>query len=242
MREVEFKHRYRPRRPRHATVVAYLALFFCLSGTAWAVTDSGGARTTIITACVAKQSGAVRIVHAGDRCGRAARKLVWNQRGVTGPTGAPGTNGPRGPQGPAGAVDTSHFYTKQQADARYLSANGTAADAAQLGGSPASAFASSHLFGSPVTTTSQVGGYDPDCVVGEVRLYAGDHDVLGGWALADGRTLPISDNLALFAVLGTTYGGDGVTNFALPNLVAASPKGDGPAGVNYYVCTVGIFP
>src|SRR3989449_11312050 len=39
-----------------------------------------------------------------------------------------------------------------------------------------------------------------------------------GWAFCDGQLLPISQNTALFSILGTTYGGDGKSNFALPNL------------------------
>lgn len=44
-----------------------------------------------------------------------------------------------------------------------------------------------------------------------------------GWALCNGQLLPISQNQALFAILGTTYGGNGVTNFALPDLRGRSP-------------------
>jgi microcystin-dependent protein len=44
-----------------------------------------------------------------------------------------------------------------------------------------------------------------------------------GWALCNGQLLPINQNQALFALLGTTYGGDGVTTFALPNLQGRSP-------------------
>lgn len=44
-----------------------------------------------------------------------------------------------------------------------------------------------------------------------------------GWALANGQLLPISQNQALFSLLGTTYGGNGTTTFALPNLQGASP-------------------
>jgi microcystin-dependent protein len=44
-----------------------------------------------------------------------------------------------------------------------------------------------------------------------------------GWAMASGQLLPINQNQALFALLGTTYGGNGVTNFALPNLQGAMP-------------------
>jgi microcystin-dependent protein len=44
-----------------------------------------------------------------------------------------------------------------------------------------------------------------------------------GWALCDGQLLPINQNQALFALLGTTYGGNGQTNFALPNLRGRVP-------------------
>jgi microcystin-dependent protein len=44
-----------------------------------------------------------------------------------------------------------------------------------------------------------------------------------GWALCNGQLLPINQNQALFALLGTTYGGNGQTNFALPNLQGRTP-------------------
>src|SRR5262245_51599705 len=44
-----------------------------------------------------------------------------------------------------------------------------------------------------------------------------------GWALCNGQLLPINQNQALFSVLGTTYGGDGRVNFALPNLQGRTP-------------------
>lgn len=50
-----------------------------------------------------------------------------------------------------------------------------------------------------------------------------------GWAFCNGQILPINQNQALFSLLGTTYGGDGITTFALPNLQGRSPvhMGDG---------------
>src|SRR5687768_17962861 len=45
-----------------------------------------------------------------------------------------------------------------------------------------------------------------------------------GWALCNGQLLPINQNQALFALLGTTYGGNGQTNFALPNLRGRLPS------------------
>jgi microcystin-dependent protein len=52
-----------------------------------------------------------------------------------------------------------------------------------------------------------------------------------GWAFCDGQLLPLSQNTALFSLLGTTYGGDGKSNFALPDLQgrAALHPGQGPA-------------
>ena len=52
--------------------------------------------------------------------------------------------------------------------------------------------------------------------VGQIAHFAGDF-VPGGWSVADGSLLSIADNAELFAVIGTTYGGDGVTTFALPD-------------------------
>ncbi len=51
-----------------------------------------------------------------------------------------------------------------------------------------------------------------------------------GWALCNGQTLPIQQNQALFSILGTTYGGNGTTNFQLPNLQSRTPiaSGNGP--------------
>ncbi|MGE5170201.1 MAG: phage tail protein [Rudaea sp.] len=50
-----------------------------------------------------------------------------------------------------------------------------------------------------------------------------------GWALANGQLLPINQNQALFSLLGTTYGGNGQTNFALPNLQGRMPLHVGTA-------------
>src|SRR5271157_5170538 len=60
-----------------------------------------------------------------------------------------------------------------------------------------------------------------------------------GWALCHGQLLPISQNTALFSLLGTTYGGDGVSTFALPDLRDRVPigSGEGP-GLNNYPLSV----
>jgi len=58
--------------------------------------------------------------------------------------------------------------------------------------------------------------------VAEIRIFAGNF-APKGWALCDAQLMPISQNTALFSLLGTTYGGDGRSNFALPNLQGSAP-------------------
>lgn len=65
-----------------------------------------------------------------------------------------------------------------------------------------------------------------DQYLGEIRMFGGNFAPTG-WALCDGQLLPISQNQALFAILGTTYGGNGVTTFALPDLRGRVPMGWG---------------
>ncbi|WP_308466521.1 phage tail protein [Rathayibacter soli] len=65
-----------------------------------------------------------------------------------------------------------------------------------------------------------------DQFLAEIRMFAGNFAPVG-WALCNGQLLPISQNTALFSLIGTSYGGDGKTNFALPNLQAAMPLGSG---------------
>src|SRR5256714_15443666 len=68
-----------------------------------------------------------------------------------------------------------------------------------------------------------------DPFVGEIRMF-GFNFPPTGWAFCDGQLLPISQNTALFSLLGTTYGGDGRSTFALPDLQgrAAMDPGPGP--------------
>jgi microcystin-dependent protein len=62
--------------------------------------------------------------------------------------------------------------------------------------------------------------------LGQIALFAGNL-LPGGWAFADGQTLSISANQALFSAIGTRYGGNGVTTFALPNLMDRTAVGAG---------------
>jgi microcystin-dependent protein len=81
-------------------------------------------------------------------------------------------------------------------------------------------------------TTHLSSAQDP--FVGEIRLFAGNF-APRGWAFCQGQLLPISQNTALFSLLGTTYGGDGRSTFALPDLRGRVPVGfgQGPGLSNY---------
>lgn len=68
-----------------------------------------------------------------------------------------------------------------------------------------------------------------DPFVAEIRIFPFNF-APKGWAWCDGQLLPLSQNTALFSLLGTTYGGNGKSNFALPDLQGAAPMhpGQGP--------------
>lgn len=72
--------------------------------------------------------------------------------------------------------------------------------------------------------------------VGEIRIFAGNFPPQG-WMICNGATVPISEYDTLFALIGTTYGGDGQSTFALPDLRGRVPihKGQGPGLSNYVI-------
>jgi microcystin-dependent protein len=73
-----------------------------------------------------------------------------------------------------------------------------------------------------------------DEYIGIIKIFGGNF-APRGWFACNGQLLPISQYTALFSLLGTVYGGDGVTTFALPNLQSRTPigMGQGP-GLSYY--------
>jgi microcystin-dependent protein len=72
-------------------------------------------------------------------------------------------------------------------------------------------------------------------LVGMIIQFAGNF-APEGWAICDGKLFSISQNQVLFSILGTTYGGDGQSTFALPNIPAV--KGGGL----WIIATEGIYP
>jgi len=73
--------------------------------------------------------------------------------------------------------------------------------------------------------------------IGVIKLFAGNF-APKGFLACNGQLLQISQNTALFSVLGTTYGGDGRTTFALPDLTKQAPV----QGSIYIICVMGIYP
>ncbi len=74
------------------------------------------------------------------------------------------------------------------------------------------------------------------CTLGAITLSASPTRAIGGLP-CNGQLLAIATNTALFSLIGNTFGGDGTTNFALPNLAAAAPN-----GLTYTICHQGIYP
>lgn len=84
--------------------------------------------------------------------------------------------------------------------------------------------------------------------VGEIRIFAGNF-APAGWMFCEGQLLPISENETLFQLIGTTYGGDGESTFALPDLRGRSPIHQGnfrilgeAAGVEQVTLTIQQLP
>ena len=91
-------------------------------------------------------------------------------------------------------------------------------------------FITSLLFSGTAVVKSQ------EAMIGEIRMFAGNF-APRGWAFCNGQLLSIANNQALFAILGTTYGGDGRTTFALPDLRGRVPvqPGQGPGLSPYFL-------
>ena len=77
---------------------------------------------------------------------------------------------------------------------------------------------------------------------GQIMLFAGNF-APEDWEFCDGRLLTINENAILFSIIGTTYGGNGQVNFAIPDLRGEVPKHQGKGlGLNYVICVNGQFP
>jgi hypothetical protein len=136
------------------------------------------------------------------------------QKGDNGASGAVGMQGPQGPSGPQGVKGDT----------------GATGPVGPMG--PQGPAATAGLFGT--NTGRGAAGDGGDCVIGKINLYAGS---VGSGRPADGAILSISQNPALFSLLGVTYGGDGRTTFALPDMRAVTPN-----NMTYFICDQGVYP
>ncbi|WP_263355822.1 tail fiber protein [Acidicapsa ligni] len=136
-------------------------------------------------------------------------------QGLTGPEGAKGVAGATGATGPTGPVG-----------ARGLpgSVNPIPANITALSGALGTNGYSNEDF-----------TYNATCMLGDAILSVNSY---GEGALpADGRLLPINQNVAVFSIMGTRFGGDGITTFGLPDLRPFAPQ-----GMQYSICVLGIYP
>ena len=76
-----------------------------------------------------------------------------------------------------------------------------------------------------------------DQLLGQIQLFPYSFEILG-WEPCEGQLISISQNPSLFNIIGTNFGGDGRTNFALPNLKGKAPIPD----TRYFIAVEGIFP
>lgn len=217
------------------------------------------AATTTIFACVNNTNGDVQIVSSTTTCASGTHKIQWNEVGPTGPRGATGAQGPKGatgatgsvgpkgatgatgPAGPKGATGATGAEGPKGA----TGATGPAGPRGPAGpqGAPGTVPANLATLSGKLSTNGGVAftgaqsfKYDTSlCMIGDVILSVNGY---GGGALpADGRTLPIAQFTAAFTLLGTNFGGNGQTTFALPDLRAFAPQ-----GLQYSICVEGIFP
>jgi hypothetical protein len=187
----------------------------------------------------------MRLVAQGEACRRNETKVHWNvvgpqgpqgpagpagPKGATGAQGLPGKDGAPGTQGPVGATGPTGPQGPTGATGATGPQGPTGATAPQ--GPPGPAGGAAPQFGA--NTNLAAAGNGQTCTLGEILLTAA---VVANGTPANGQLLPINQNQALFALLGTNFGGDGRTTFALPDLRAAAPN-----GLTYSICDEGIFP
>lgn len=146
--------------------------------------------------------------------------------GLPGPMGAMGAMGPPGPIGATGAAAPT--FTCPSGEAVLSTAFASCGKPSPAGFGTANPSMSGDLGG--------FYGGQIDCFLGEVRLFANTF-IPTGWMATHGQTININNEIALFSLLGTVYGGNGMTTFKLPDLRAAAPD-----STTYAICVRGVFP
>ena len=222
------------------------------------VAINAGATSTTYYACLAS---AGTLSHVGTTkptttvCKASSKIISWNSQGAAGLQGPAGATGSTGAQGPQGSPGYTNYDLAQQ--------NGFEGSLPQVvgvagwtAGPDRSDWASgchrptrcdgttrtgrsvgtTGIFGTNNNLSSTGGSAGAQCTLGDVQLTASSA-IATNWVAAKGQTLAIASNTAMFSLMGTNYGGNGTTNFNLPNLTAAAPN-----GLTYIICVAGIFP
>jgi hypothetical protein len=258
-------HHLRPHRPTPALVVSIVALVMALGGAAYATIPDArgivhGCYKRSSGGVFAPPRGSLRVIDTakGQGCRKNETALNWNQtgqRGPQGPQGPKGDTGATGPQGPKGDTGATGAQgpkgdTGAQGPKGDTGAQGPAGPAGAQGpAGPAGAQGPAGPQGTPgpkgdpgpgvaglgSKTGGAAAGDGAQCTLGEVILSASPSVTNG--IPADGRLLAIAANTALFSLLGTTYGGNGETTFALPDLRSVTPN-----NMTYSICDRGVFP
>lgn len=147
-------------------------------------------------------------------------------QGATGPAGAQGPQGEAGPQGVAGA-------TGQPGATGPAGAEGPQGPMGATGpqGVPGNSELSQHY---GTNTGNGLASNGAECTLGTLILSASNRAI---GLPARGQLLPINQNMALFSLIGTIYGGDGQTTFQLPDMRPVTPN-----NMTYSICDQGIYP
>lgn len=201
---------------RVAAVVAGALVLVGLGYGAAIATNSG--QPSAVSVCVTKKNVVVSATRK-SACPSGSHKISVAVRGAT---GAPGTKGPTGPAGPQG-IPGAMGDTGATGPAGPQGIPGTTGIFGPADNTPYD-----------LTPASSANGTVTGCTIGEIKLTAAS---FAYGTPARGQLLPISSNTALFSLLGTNFGGDGQTTFALPDLRNAAPK-----GLIYGICTQGVYP
>ena len=157
--------------------------------------------------------------------------------GVKGDTGAAGADGAPGVKGDTGAAGADGA-PGAKGDTGATGAQGPAGPPGPQGPQGDSATSDAYVakFGSS-TNSGRSTIVIPNCTVGQILLTAGAYEGDGA-VLANGELLPINQQYSgLFTVIGTTYGGNGTTNFAVPDMRALAPN-----HMTYSICYAGTQP
>lgn len=190
----------------------------------------------VIHGCYNPNNGNLTVIDTdqGQTCAKKEINVNWQQTGPTGPQGVAGPKGKKGDAGPTGATGLTGA-TGPAGPAGPTGATGATGATGPKGdtGSTGPAGPGATQFGTPSVLGASP-GTGAACTVSEVILNAGA--IVNGLP-ADGRILEISQYVALYSMIGTLYGGDGVTTFALPDLRSAAPN-----GMTYSICATGVYP